>query len=138
MTFVPRMLDMSIVDWDSHKPESLKKLQDALDSEFEYLGNPLSMVGFRNAIERFLKTERSMLKARYMVGQTECPVNVQPHQWECLKQYWAMDHNVAKTAKMVSCKEAGQKLFQSRQEGQSGEGVCAGECTLYHAHCKSM
>jgi hypothetical protein len=74
------MLDISIVDWDSHKPESLKKLRDALDSELEYLGNSLSMVGFRNAIKRFLKTERSRLKARYMAGQTECPVNVQPHQ----------------------------------------------------------
>jgi hypothetical protein len=86
-TFVPKILDMSIVDWDSYKPKSFKKLRDALDSEFEYLGNPLSMVGFRNAIKRFLETERSRLKAWYMAGQTKCPVNVQPHQWEYLKQY---------------------------------------------------
>jgi hypothetical protein len=43
------------------------------------------MVRFRNAIKRFMKTERSRLKARYMAGQTECFVNVQPNQWECLK-----------------------------------------------------
>jgi hypothetical protein len=77
-TFVPKMLDMSIVDWDSHKPESLKRLRDALDAKFEYVDNPLSMVGFRNAIKCFLKTKRSRLKARYMAGQTLCPITVQP------------------------------------------------------------
>jgi hypothetical protein len=120
-TFVPRMLDISIVDWDSHKPESLKKLRDALDCEFEYVGNPLSMVGFRNAIKKFLKTERSRLKARYMARQTKCPINVQPQQWECLKEYWGTDNHVAKTAKMVSARKQVNFFSRVGRKGRVGK-----------------
>jgi hypothetical protein len=45
-TFVPRLLDISIVNWESHRPELLKKLRDALDGEFEYVGHPLNILGF--------------------------------------------------------------------------------------------
>jgi hypothetical protein len=61
--YVSKMIDISIIDWEEHKPESLKKLRDTLDAEFEYLDHPLSALGFRNAIKRFLKTEHSRLKA---------------------------------------------------------------------------
>lgn len=61
---VPKCLDMSVVAWANHDPKTLKKLRAALDNEFEYVGNPLSMVGFRVAITRFLKAERCRLKNR--------------------------------------------------------------------------
>jgi hypothetical protein len=57
--YVPKMIDISIIDWDEYKPEILKKVRDTLDGEFEYIDHPLSVQGFRNAIKRFLKTERS-------------------------------------------------------------------------------
>ena len=44
---VPRILDFNVVDWEGHKPESVQKLCDRLDVEFEYVGNPLSMQGFK-------------------------------------------------------------------------------------------
>jgi hypothetical protein len=65
----------------------LKKLRDALDSEFEYVGHPLSMLGFHNTIKRYLKAERGRLKAKYLSGQTACPMHIQPKQWKTLKAY---------------------------------------------------
>jgi hypothetical protein len=65
----------------------VQKLRDRLDAEFEYVGNPLNMQGFKNAMKYFLKYERSRLKMRYWAGDTSNPVLVQPAQWERLKEY---------------------------------------------------
>jgi hypothetical protein len=67
---VPRILDLSVVDWEGQKPESVQKLRDRLDAEFEYVGNLLSIQGFKNAVKRFLKYERSRLKMCYWAGDT--------------------------------------------------------------------
>jgi hypothetical protein len=82
---VPRILNLSVVDWDAQKPEAFEKLRNRLDAKFEYVGNPLSMQGFRNAVKRYLMFERSRLKMRYHSGDTTNPVYVQPAQWEHLK-----------------------------------------------------
>jgi hypothetical protein len=55
----------------------VQKLRDHLDAEFEYVGNPLSIQGFKNAVKCFLKYERSRLKMRYRAGDTSNPVHVQ-------------------------------------------------------------
>jgi hypothetical protein len=68
---VPRILDISIVDWEGQKREAVQKLREKLDSEFEYLENPLSMQGFRNVVKRYLKSERSRLKMRYLSGDMQ-------------------------------------------------------------------
>jgi hypothetical protein len=67
---VPHILDLSVVEWEGQKPEAVQKLRDKLDVEFECIGNPLSMQGFRNAVKRYLKSERSRLKMRYRSGDT--------------------------------------------------------------------
>jgi hypothetical protein len=59
-------------------------VRDKLDVEFEYVGIPLSMQGFRTAMKRYLKFERSRLKMRYKSGDITNPVHVQPAQWERL------------------------------------------------------
>jgi hypothetical protein len=82
---VPRILDISVVDWEGQKQEAMQKLSERLDAKFKYLDNPLSMQGFQNAVKRFLKSERSRLKMRYRSGDTSNPVHVQPAQWERLK-----------------------------------------------------
>jgi hypothetical protein len=45
------MIDISIIHWEEYKPETLQKLRETLDAEFEYLDHPLSMQGFWNAIK---------------------------------------------------------------------------------------
>jgi hypothetical protein len=120
-TFVPRLLDISVVNWESHRPESLKKLQDALDGEFEYVGHPLSMLRFRNAIKRFLKAERGRLKSKFLAGQTECPVYVQLDQWKRLKKYWATENQVAKAARMATARKQVKNFSSVDRKGKAGK-----------------
>jgi hypothetical protein len=73
---VPRILDLSVVEWEGQKPEVVQKLRDKLDVEFEYVGTPLSMQGFRTAVKHYLKSKRSRLKMRYRSGDTTNPVHI--------------------------------------------------------------
>jgi hypothetical protein len=57
------------MEWEGHSHESLEKLKAGLDKEFEYVDNELSMVGFRNVVKRWLKVERSKLKACIWQGR---------------------------------------------------------------------
>jgi hypothetical protein len=102
--YVPKMIDMSIIHWEEYKPKTLQKLRETLDAEFQYLNHPLSTTGFRNAIKRFLKTERSHLKARFLARNNICPPHVQPKSWEKLKAYWMTDLQQQKAVKMASAR----------------------------------
>jgi hypothetical protein len=119
-TFVSRILDISIVECEHHKAEFLKKLREALDSEFEYVGGELSRQGFRNAIKRFLKGKRSRLKTKYLAGHTECPLHVQPAQWDMLKEYWATDGQVQKAAKMANSRKQVKNVSSTGRKGKAG------------------
>lgn len=63
-TFVPKTMDLSVVEWSQQKPEAVKKLRSLLDREFQYKGRPLGMTSFRTCIIRYMKSERSRLKAK--------------------------------------------------------------------------
>ncbi len=64
-TLILKILHNSATQWDHHKPKSLDKLRASLDANFEYVGNVLSMVGFRNVVKRWLKTKRCRLKVKF-------------------------------------------------------------------------
>jgi hypothetical protein len=111
-TFVPRILDINVIEWEHYKTDSMNKLKEALHSEYEFIGGELSRQGFCNSIKRFLKGKRLRLKAKYLAGHTECPLHVQPTQWETLKRHWAVDGQVLKATKMAIVKNvssAGRK-----------------------------
>jgi hypothetical protein len=55
-TLIPRILDISVVEWEGHDLESLEKLKASLDKEFKYVDNELFVMGFRNVVKRSLKT----------------------------------------------------------------------------------
>jgi hypothetical protein len=122
---VPRILDLSIVDWEAQKPEAVQKLRDRLDVEFEYVGNPLSMQGFRNSVKRYLKSERSRLKMRYHSGDRTNPVHVQPAQWERLKQYWGTEKQLLKSAKMVEARSKVKHVSVVGRKGKAGQEALA-------------
>jgi hypothetical protein len=98
-------LDISIIPWEKQKPESIQKLRDALVAEFEYVDNHMSLRGFRNAIKRFLKMERSRLKTKYVGGQTDCPIYIQPQQREALKSYWGTSSQLEKADQMANARK---------------------------------
>ena len=88
---VLKILDLSIVEWGKQKPVAVQKLRDALDSEFEYVWNPLSTIGFRTIITRFMKSEHHRLKSRWLKGNEACPIHVNGEQWKLLIEYWQTD-----------------------------------------------
>ena len=119
-SLVPRMLDMSVIDWEGQRPEALEKLRDALDLEFEYLGCPLSMRGFRDAVKRFMKTERSRLKAKFLAGDRDCPLHIQPCQWEKLQAYWNNTSQVEKAEKMAIARRQVRNASHLGRKGRGG------------------
>jgi hypothetical protein len=56
----------------------MQLLRDKLDDKFEYIGSRLGTQGFRNTIKQYLKFERSHLKIKFLSGQTDCPLHVEP------------------------------------------------------------
>jgi hypothetical protein len=119
-SLVPRMLDMSVIEWEGQRLESLEKLREALDLEFEYLGCPLSIRGFRDAVKRFMKTERSRLKGKYLAGDMQCPLHIQPSQWENLQTYWGNSSQVQKVEKMAIARRQVKNASHLGRKGKGG------------------
>jgi hypothetical protein len=59
---IPRILDVSCVEWNDQSPCNIEKLRNALDNEFEYVENKLSKKEFKNVVKRQMKTERFKMK----------------------------------------------------------------------------
>jgi hypothetical protein len=114
---------MSVIEWKGHRPKSLEKLREALDLEFEYIGCPLSMRGFRDAVKRFMKTERSRLKMKYLAGDTQSPLYIQPAQWENLLAYWEDTSQVAKAEKMATAWRQVHNALHIGKKGKRGREV---------------
>ena len=89
---IPKCLDMSVVAWSKYDPQQLKKLRAALDNEFEYVGNPLSIVGFRLAVMKFLKFERFRLKNSYLKGEDSPPLHIDEDEWKRLNHIGIQTH----------------------------------------------
>lgn len=122
--FVPKILDMSIVDWSKHKPHTLLKLRELLDNEFEYVGGTLSMAGFRSAVTRYMKSERSRLKVRWLSSKDQdnakAPVHIDLDQWKRLIAYWKTDAQKEKSTKMSSARQGVKVLSALGRKGKAG------------------
>ena len=117
------MLDMSVIEWEGQRQESMEKLRDALDLEFEYLGCPQSMRGFRDAVKRFMKTKCFRLKRKYLVGDTDCPLHIQPSQWENLQVYWNNTSQVEKAKKMAIARRQVRHALHLGKKDKGGQDV---------------
>jgi hypothetical protein len=121
-TYVPRILDMSVIDWEKQRPEAVQKLRETLDHNFEYLGNELSVLGFRNAVKRYLKTERSRLKAHLAeCGPKVIPSHVYPDQWERLLQYWGTEKQQKKAETMSMARKSVKNFSSVGRKGRAGK-----------------
>lgn len=81
----------------------------------------MSMLGFRNAIKRYMKVERSRLKTKFMAGKDECPVHVEPDQWKKLKAYWRTELQQAKAAKMATARAHVKNYSSTGRKGKAGK-----------------
>jgi hypothetical protein len=130
-SLVPRILDMSIIEWEAQRSAAVEKLRDALDADFEYVPMTLSQRGFRNAIKRFMKTERSRLKARYMAGDRTCPVHIDPVQWERLQEYWGSTLQREKAERMTVARKLVKNsgnVGQKEKDGKEANLVSLCQC----------
>ena len=120
-SLVPRILDVSCVTWNDQHPNSIGMLRSALDSQFEYVGNQLSDKGFKNAVKRQMKTERSKMKAWFLAGRTQCPVTIEPDQWAKLCEYWSKPESEAKAKIMADARKQVKRTSSVGRVGKAGK-----------------
>jgi hypothetical protein len=53
--------------------------------EFEYLDKDISIVRFKNVVNRWLKTKRSRLKSMFLGRKIYCLMNIKENYWDKLK-----------------------------------------------------
>ena len=120
-TLVPRILDVSCVKWADQSPHSVQKLRTAIDNEFEYVGAHLSDKGFKNAVKRQMKTERSKMKGWFLSGKKECPVSIEPDQWARLCEYSTKPETEAKAQRMANARKQVKKISSVGRAGKAGK-----------------
>ena len=119
---VSKCLDISVVSWKKHDPHRLKKLRTTLDNEFEYVGNPLNMVGFRLVVMKFLKAERFQLKTRYLKDKDKAPpLHVDDDEWERLKDYWNTESLKKKAKSMAVARQSVKPSTLVRRKGKAAK-----------------
>jgi hypothetical protein len=117
---VPRTLDMSLLSWEGQSTEAINELRECLDRDFEYIGYNLSTQGFRNAVKKYMKQERSRLKTRYREGHTTCPLHIEEDQWSRLVKYWESDAHIQKSKKMSKARGSVKMLSTVGRKGKDG------------------
>ena len=120
-SLVPRILDVSCVKWNDQPPHSVEKLRSAIDNEFEYVGNHLSEKGFKNAVKRQMKTERSKMKGWFLNGKKECPISIEPDQWARLCEYWSKPETEEKAQRMANARKQVRKISNVGRAGKAGK-----------------
>jgi hypothetical protein len=72
-------LDVSTIKMEDQNAEAYANMRQELDVEFEYIGHPISDIGFKKAVSRCMKGERSRLHKFYMSRPgRECHLREQP------------------------------------------------------------
>ena len=93
-----------------------------MDHNFEYLENELSVLGFYNAIKRYLKIERSRLKTHLATeGLEVVPTHVLPDQWKRLIKYWGMKKQVKKAETMSLARRSKKNMSSVGRRGRAGK-----------------
>lgn len=120
-SLVPRILDVSCVSWNDQLPNSVQKLRNAIDNDFEYVGGHLSEKGFKNAVKRQMKTERSKMKGWYLSGKKDCPISIEPDQWARLCEYWSRPETEAKAQRMANARKQVKRISTVGRAGKAGK-----------------
>lgn len=82
-------LDLSVVKVGMQDPDDYASLRDEVESEFEWVGHKISDVGFKKAVSKCMKAERSRLHKLYLTKPSrDCPHREEPAVWGKLKAYW--------------------------------------------------
>ena len=133
-SLVPRILDVSCVKWNDQDPHSVEKLRSAIDNQFEYVGTHLSDKGFKNAVKRQMKTERSKMKGWFLSGKKECPVSIEPDQWARLCEYWTRPETEEKAQRMANARKQVKRISNVGRAGKAGKEAQLVRILLYFSY----
>ena len=87
--FCTIFLDLSIIKVGLQDPDDYASLREEVESEFEWVGHKISDVGFKKAVSKCMKAERSRLHKLHLTNPDRiCPPREEPRVWEKLKTYW--------------------------------------------------
>lgn len=136
--YTPRMLDMSCTTWSKQDSFAVRKLREALDNKFEYKGQPLSIVGFKTAVIRFMKSERCRLKVKWLAGKVECPEHINGTQWGRLKDYWDTPAQRLKALKMKTARQSVKPSHVAGRKGKAGKEAAFVSPWLFYALVMSL
>ena len=82
-------LDVSIIKVRDQNLQDYCRVRENIESEFEFIGHPLSDAGFKKLISRCMKYERFCLHKLFTLRPDRgCPPIEQPGASERLKTYW--------------------------------------------------
>lgn len=82
-------LDVSIIKVGDQNVDDYASLREEVNSKFVYIGHEISDDGFKKAVSKCMKAERSRLHKLYLTRpDRECPPKEQPDVWDRLKTYW--------------------------------------------------
>jgi hypothetical protein len=132
---VPRTLDMSCLSWEGQSTDAMDELQERLDRDFEYIGYSLSMEGFRSAVKKYMRHERSRLKTRYCEGHTHYPLHIEEEQWIRLVNYWEADTTMEKSKKMAMARGSVKVLSTIGQKGKDSREVEEVQVSIFLQSC---
>jgi hypothetical protein len=55
-----------------------------------------------------------------MVGETKCPIHIDPGQWEKLRHYWGSSHQKKKTERMAKARKHVKNAGNVGRKGRDG------------------
>ena len=118
----PRMLDMSVVNYEEQGESSKQKLKEVIFAKFEFLENEVTDTSFHRMIKTWMRRDRERLR-RVHGGKSKPPPKYSDKQWETFKQYWDSPAYKKKSEKMsetrskvVNCSRVGRDGYAGRDE----------------------
>jgi ribosomal protein L31E len=119
-TWVPKLLDMSIVKFEKQNPKAVAKLRKIIDREMDYEGELDSEV-FTSIIKKYMKLERGRLKLQFQLGKKVCPPHIEELQWERLVEYWTSTSSMEKAARMATARSQVKDFSNMGRKGRASK-----------------
>ena len=86
--FCTIFLDLFIMKVGFQDPDDYASLREEAESGLKWVGHKISEVGFKKAVSKCMKAERSHLHRLYLKKpDRDCPLREKPCVWEKLRTY---------------------------------------------------
>ena len=130
--YIPKIMDISCINYMKQDPDSSRQLRIALEDEFEFIDNTLDDEGYNKCVGNWLIKERARLKEIYMKEKIEnkkrkeeiaCPTHIENWQWENLKDYWDKPSTEEKAQDMRYARSRVKNVNRTGRRGYAGQAA---------------